>query len=321
MKKYILTVISTIIVFMNGCKTTQPKEPEVLQAELRLDAQAILGEGAIWNFQTGKLWWVDIEEGLLQIFDPVIGTNEYHPMGQRIGTVVPTETGNAVVALENGIYTFDMMQIELFFMVRPEEHSEGIRFNDGKCDPAGRLWVGSMAMEDPVQYRSFLYRVDHDHTAHTMIDSITVSNGICWSLDKTKMYYIDTPTRQVQVFDYDDQTGNISNGRIAIDIPEGIGYPDGMTIDAKGNLWVCMWGGSSVCCWNPETGELVTKVEVPAKNVTSCAFGGEDLKTLFITTASIDMSDEDQEKFPEAGGIFAVEPGVKGVEAFFFKDN
>jgi sugar lactone lactonase YvrE len=291
---------------------------DTLRVVLNIKAQ--LGEGAIWNPEDNRLWWVDIEKGILHIFNPADGSDKEYPMGRRIGTVVPTLAGKALVALEDGLNFFDPATGEFSFITDPEAHLPPIRYNDGKCDPAGRLWVGSMGMESPIDFRASLYRLDHDLQIHKMLDSITVSNGICWSLDGTKMYYIDTPTMKVRVFDYDKETGSISNGKIAVEIPAGMGGPDGMTIDSEGNLWICLWGGACVGCFDPETGDLLRKIDVPAKNVTSCAFGGKDLKTLFITTASISMSQEDAQKYPLAGNLFAIDLDVKGVPAFFFKD-
>jgi len=300
-------------------KSHNPPPADSLKVVLNIKAD--LGEGAIWNPIDNRLWWVDIEKGILHIFNPVDGTDKEYPMGRRIGTVVPTESGKALVALEDGLYFYIPETNEFSFIADPDANLPPIRYNDGKCDPAGRLWVGSMGMEDPIEYRSSLYRLDHDLKINKMLDSITVSNGICWSLDKRKMYYIDTPTMKVRVFDYDDETGNISNERIAVEIPEGMGGPDGMTIDSEGNLWICLWGGACVGCFNPETGELLRKIDVPAKNVTSCAFGGKDLKTLFITCASLYMSPEDITKYPLAGNLFAIDLDVKGVPAFLFKDR
>jgi sugar lactone lactonase YvrE len=242
-------------------------------------------------------------------------------MGRRIGTVVPSETGKALVALEDGLNFFDPATGNFSFITDPDAGIPEMRYNDGKCDPAGRLWVGGMGMGPDNRYQASLYRLDHDLKTNKMLDSITCSNGICWSLDKTKMYYIDTPTGKVRVFDYDNNTGNISNGITAVEIPEGMGYPDGMTIDAEGNLWVCLWSGACVACFDPETGELLRKISIPALNVTSCAFGGKDLKTLFITTASISMSPEQAAKYPLAGNLFAIDLEIKGVPAFFFRDH
>jgi sugar lactone lactonase YvrE len=138
-----------------------------------------------------------------------------------------------------------------------------------------------------------LYRLNPDSTVQRMIENVSISNGIAWSLDHTRMYYIDTPTQKVMGYDYDNVTGQISNGKSVIEIPSAMGAPDGMTIDSEGNLWICLWGGAAVGCWNPVSGELLRTIQVPAKNVTSCAFGDADLGTLYITTARIATSDED----------------------------
>jgi len=304
--------------------TGQKKPQDESQADtikVVFDIRAQLGEGAIWNERENTLWWVDIEQGILHIFNPVEGTDKELSLGRKIGTVVPTESGKALVALEDGLNFLDLETGELSFITDPEADLPAMRFNDGKCDPSGRLWVGSMGMAYPNRYKASLYRLDNQLSAIRILDSITVSNGICWSLDKTKMYYIDTPTGQVQVFDFNNRTGEISNGRIAVEIPDGMGGPDGMTIDSEGNLWVCMWGGSCVGCFDPQTGELLRKINVPAKNVTSCAFGGKDLQTLYITSASISMSPEDSINYPLAGNLFAIDLDVKGIPAFFFNDQ
>lgn len=238
--------------------------------------------------------------------------------GQMIGTVVPAESGNLIIALEKGFYQFNPATGSKQFIANPEQDIYGNRFNDGKCDPAGRFWAGTMSLNGESKAGA-LYRLDPDSSVHKMIDNVSVSNGIVWSTDHRRMYYIDTPTHEVVVWEYNNETGEISNPQTAIKIPEGMGFPDGMTIDAEGNLWIALWNGSAVGCWNPESGELLRTIDVPAKNVTSCAFGDKDLGTLYITTARIGTREEELEKFPHAGGLFKVRPGVKGVEAFFFK--
>ncbi len=283
-----------------------------------LNIKADLGEGAIWNQQENLLWWIDIEKGILHKFNPADGTDKEYPMGRRIGTVVPAVSGKAIVALEDGLNFFDPATGDLSFIADPDAGIPEMRYNDGKCDPSGRLWVGGMGTGENNRYQSSLYRLDHDLKTYRMLDSITCSNGICWSLDRTKMYYIDTPTMKVMVFDYDDNTGEIKNGRTLVEVPQGMGAPDGMTIDSDGNLWVCMWGGANVTCFDGETGALLRKIEVPAANVTSCAFGGKDLKTLYITTAGLYMSPEAAAKYTQAGNLFAIDLDVKGVPAFFF---
>ncbi len=277
---------------------------------------ALLGEGALWNPDLKEFWWIDIEGHQFKRLN--INNKEQFAdnVGQRIGTVVATKQENqALLALENGIYTFNFQTNEMQLLSNPEDSIPNIRFNDGKCDPYGRFWVGSMGLDQKAD-RASLYKIDPDGMAHKMLDSITISNGICWSLDHQKMYYIDTPDGNVKVYDYDGTTGAISNKKIVIDIPESLGYPDGMTIDAEGKLWVALWNGNSVIRIDPELGKVIETIEVPAHNVTSCAFVGTQLDTLMITSARVDMTEEENIQFPDAGSVFYAVPGVKGVKPF-----
>lgn len=312
MKKLLLGLF--ILFSLTHCTTTQNSE-----VQLVLDSQSKLGEGALWNHKTGELLWVDIKGEILNFYNPRTLNNKEMFTGQMIGTVVPTQSGKVLVALQKGIYGFDPETGAKKRIVSPEADEPNNRFNDGKCDPAGRFWAGTMSLVG-AKNAGALYRLDPDSTVHKMIDGVSISNGIVWSADKTAMYYIDTPTRKVMRYDYNIGTGEIANPAVAVEIPDGMGSPDGMTIDENDHLWVALWGGSAVACFNPETGELLRKIEVPAKNVTSCAFGDDDLGTLYITTAREATSDEELEKFPHAGGVFKTRPGVKGVPAFFFKD-
>ncbi len=309
-RKFLVIIVAALFA---SCST--PKKNEV---ELVLDTKSDLGEGAIWNYKTGELLWVDITAKILNFYHPKLKNNKEMFTGQMIGTVVPAESGKVMVALQNGFYQLDPETGTKKLITNPEEGIEGNRFNDGKCDPAGRFWAGTMSTLGK-RHAGALYRLDPDSSVHKMIDNVGTSNGIVWSPDAATMYYIDTPTRKVMAWDYNNETGEISNPKTAIEVPEEMGYPDGMTIDEDGNVWIALWGGSAVGCWNPETGELLRTIGVPAKNVTSVAFGDDDLGTLYITTARQGTSDEELEKFPHAGGVFKTRPGVKGVEAFFFK--
>lgn len=285
---------------------------------LLLDAKAKLGEGAIWNKQAGQFYWVDIEGKRLHLYTPATQKAQSIELGERIGTVVPTLSNDTVIiALQSGIYSYHLSSGTPSLLVSPEAHLPGNRFNDGKCDPAGRLWVGSMEL-NAKENAAALYRIHTNGIAYKMLDSVTISNGICWSLDHRSMYYIDTPKGNIRSFDYDKATGKIRNEKVIVTIPEGMGHPDGMTIDAEGMLWVAMWGGSCVARWNPNDGSLLSTIEVPALNVTSCAFGGPDLQTLYITTASIGMNEEQQAQYPLAGGVFVATPGVGGVECAYW---
>ncbi|WP_207910184.1 SMP-30/gluconolactonase/LRE family protein [Anseongella ginsenosidimutans] len=298
-----------ILTFFSGAAGAQ-------DVQLVLDAKATLGEGALWHPVEQKLYWVDIEGKQLHIYDPSTGEDRRLPTPGKIGTVVPVRTGEALVALQDGIYKMNTSTGEMDFLVNAEKDS-AIRYNDGKCDPAGRFWVGTMAGHE----EAALYRVDPDGRIHLLLDSVTCSNGIVWSADKKTMYYVDTPTMTVMAFGYDNATGNISHPRVAVKVPPGMGAPDGMTIDEDGKLWIAHWGGSCVARWDPLTGELLQKISVPGPHTTSCAFGGENLDILYITTARDGLSEEQLRDYPLSGGLFAVKPGVRGVPAEFFGEK
>lgn len=285
------------------------------QANLYLDCQNQLGEGPIWDHRTQELIWVDIEGQSVFARHPASGRQLSWSLPQRVGTVVPAQNPQKlIVALENGVHRLDRGSGALQLLVDPEPDLPGNRLNDGKCDPAGRLWVGSMNLAES-HVTGGLYRIDAAGSSQKMLTDIGISNGLCWSADAKTFYYIDTPTRQVQAFDFDQMTGLIAGGRVVIEIPTEMGYPDGMTIDAEGMLWIALWNGAAVGRWDPATGTLLQRIDVPAWNVTACAFGGPNLDTLYISSARIKT---DLSRFPEAGGIFVVQPGVRGRESDFF---
>lgn len=319
-----LLVLSVVVLFFN-CNSEvkkaesknikEVKEPEVT---LAYKTNAELGEGAIWNYKTQELYWIDIEGKSLNIYNPETNKNSSLETPTRIGTVVPKNEDTVLIALEDGVYNMNLKTGKTSLFVDMTVPLKGRRFNDGKCDPAGRFWVGSMHMQQKTGEAS-LYTFDAYGNTEIKKDSVTISNGIVWTADKKTMYYIDTPTAQIKAFDYDNSTGAISNERIAVTVSENLGFPDGMTIDSEDMVWVGMWNGNAVIRFNPKTGEILQKIEVPAHNVTSCAFGGENLDTLYITSATVDMTDEEKKEFPLAGSVFKVKPGVTGVKASFFK--
>lgn len=288
------------------------------EVELRVDARALVGEGPIWDVERQVLYWVDILSHKLYVYDPVKEENQAFDIGQAVGTVVPRVSGGLMLAMHHGFAAFELATQTLTPIHDPEAHLPANRFNDGKCDPAGRFWAGTMAFE-PKEPVGSLYCMEVDLSVRKVLDKVTISNGITWSLDKSTMYYIDTPTLNVRAFDYDLDSGNISNERVVIEIPKGTGAPDGMDIDAEGMLWIALYGGSRVCRYNPQTGELLHTIPMPASRVTACAFGGRDLDTLFITTACQQMTEEDWQKEPNAGGLFSIKPGYKGVGPYWFK--
>jgi len=285
------------------------------EVRLVLDAHATLGEGAIWDAKTRRLYWVDIDLGLVHVFDPAAANDRSINVGQPVGTVVPRTSGGLVLAARDGFFALDERTGKSAFLGAPEGHKPETRFNDGKCDPAGRFWAGTM---ESSSRKGGLFRLDPDLSVHRMVDGVRCSNGIVWNLDKTMMYYIDTPTLKIDAFDYDLKTGTISNRREVISVGEDFGGPDGMTIDAEGKLWVAHWGGRCICRWDPITGNLLQKVSLPVSQPTSCAFGGRDLNTLYITSASTELGADALAKEPAAGGLFELKPDVGGVSTFSF---
>ncbi|GAB5399522.1 MAG: SMP-30/gluconolactonase/LRE family protein [Aureisphaera sp.] len=318
-----LTII-LLIIFVAGCKE-KPTESEIQEVKKELANSALLeyqikaelGEGAYWNHKTQEFYWVDILGKQLHIYNPKTKRNRSFPTPSLIGTVVPKNDSMAVVALEDGIYTMNTHDGSLAVLSEVEKDMDINRFNDGKCDPNGNLWVGSMHLEQ-TQPMGSVYKIDALGKTEKMIDSVTISNGIVWTKDHSTMYYIDTPTGTIRAYDYDKATATISNERVAVIVDPKDGFPDGMTIDSEDMLWVGMWNGNAVARFNPKTGELMSKIEVPAHNVTACAFGGHNLDKLYITSASVDMTDEEKEQYPLAGSLFVADPGVTGVKSDFF---
>ncbi|MBB3124287.1 sugar lactone lactonase YvrE [Mesoflavibacter sabulilitoris] len=320
--KFIALTLLFSILTLTSCKEnkTPVEKNEITNiATLEYKINSKLGEGAIWNYKTEELYWVDIEGQTLNIYNPKTKNNNVIKTPSKIGTVVPYTKQQAVIALEDGIYQVNLDNGKLNQISNIEASMTENRFNDGKCDPQGNFWVGSMHLKESSPKAS-LYKVAPNGTTTKMIDSVTISNGIVWSKDAKTMYYIDTPTKTIKSYNYDIKTSTISNEKVAVNVPESLGYPDGMTIDQNDMLWVALWNGNAVAQFNPKTGQLISKIEVPAHNVTSCAFGGKNLDVLYITTSTKDMTNEEREKYPLAGSIFKYKPEAKGRPAFFFKE-
>jgi sugar lactone lactonase YvrE len=290
------------------------------QAELVLGVQAELGEGIFWHPTEKCLYWLDIEGRSFNKFDPKTRINLAEPLDRQVGCVVPTTEQSFLFAGEGGIEEYWPETEEWAFLVNPEKDQPNNRLNDGKASPDGRFWFGSLNKNHEKNQASF-YVMDHDGTVRRVLTNLTNSNGIGWSPGGETFYHIDTPTRQVSAFDYDKKYGDLCNRRIVVQFPESSEYgnPDGMTVDAEGMLWIAHWGGSRVTRWNPATGEMIAVVNVPATQVTSVAFGGENFETLYITTARKALSSETLCRQGYAGGLFAVNTGVTGLPIHFFQ--
>ncbi|MFF4195870.1 SMP-30/gluconolactonase/LRE family protein [Nonomuraea sp. NPDC001831] len=238
--------------------------------------RAALAEGPRWDAATGTLLWVDIPAGHVHRLDPAGDERETIELGRPVGVAVPHASGGLMLALGNGFARHADGRTEL--VARPPEPA-GNRMNDGACDRAGRFFAGTKA-EDDTPGAGSLYRLSQDRTCDKVLDGVTISNGVGWSPDERLMYYVDTATDRIDVFDYDPATGTLDGRREFAALPS----PDGLTVDAAGHVWVALWGGAAVVRLRPD-GRTDLTVEVPAANVTSCAFGGPDLDVLYVTTA------------------------------------
>ena len=275
-----------------------------------LDAKAVLGEGPVWRAETQDLVWVDIESARVCCFNPATGENQTWDVGEKPGLAVPTKQGDLILGTSVGFVRLDLASGVLSPIIDPEQDLPNNRFNDGKVDPEGRLWAGTMGLDEAPNVGS-LYRLNRNLSADKLFDQVSISNGMAWTSDQKTFYYIDSPTRRVDVFDCDMAGGTVSDRRTAFGLPEGMGYPDGMSIDNEGMLWVALWQGWGVARFAPG-GALLAKVEVPVECVTSCCFGGENWDELYITTSSRDLDETGREEQPLAGGLFRCRPGVSG---------
>ncbi|MEM7316528.1 MAG: SMP-30/gluconolactonase/LRE family protein [Planctomycetota bacterium] len=274
---------------------------------------ATLGEGPIWDPRESVYWWIDIVGKKLFQYSPKTNTNREWQLDQMVGTVVPREQGGLMLALQHGFATFDPETGHYAIVHDPEPELPDNRFNDGKCDPAGRFWAGTMRIEDHMNiFTGSLYSLEVDGHVIKRLDDIGVSNGIVWSSDAKTMYFIDSPRFAISAFDYDRSTGAISNRRVVFTAKD-IGAPDGMAIDENGKLWVAFWGGWCVAQICPDSGEILSKVTVPVEQCSACAFGGDNLNQLFITTAAEGLSDQQKAHQPLAGNVFVAEVPVRGV--------
>ncbi len=291
----------------------------MITTELEFEAKAKLGEGPCWDAANNVLHWVDIERFELHTYNPATKMDRVINVGQHIGAAVVRKSGGFVVALRDGIYHLDESTEALKKLADPEPDAPENRFNDGKCDPAGRFWAGTLFLPETEPERGNLYRLEADLSVSLQVPKVSISNGLAWSPDEKTMYFIDSPTRQCVAFDYDKASGAISNRRVAVTIPEGEGWPDGMNIDAEGMLWIALWDGWAVCRYNPYNGVLLDEIKLPVARPTSCVFGGEDLRTLYITSASTRLDAEALAQQPLAGSIFKANPGVQGTATMEFQ--
>jgi sugar lactone lactonase YvrE len=281
--------------------------PQICGVKPLLDRRFMLGEGPGYDDRTDSIFWVDIKTGSFLLWNRKTRKLREIQTGQYLGAAVPVKRGGYLAAMTTGIYHVDGRG--LTFICRPEELRDNLRINDAKCDPAGRFWFGTIGLFENAPEGS-LFRLDPGGSCCRVLSGPRVSNGLAWSRDGKIMYYIDTPRKGVDAFDYDPQSGAISKRRRIINFPARI--PDGMTIDEEGKLWVALWGSGCIVRCDPENGNIVGKIMVPAVNTTSCCFAGENLDILVITSSGEGFDD------PLAGRVFYAEPGIRGTPTGVF---
>ena len=282
------------------------------QLEHLLNVQNVLGEGPLWNARQQALYWLDIKQSQLFSYAPAqneVKCYDVHPALTAFGFCAD---GRLITAGLGGFAFWDATTGRLEALGDPEADRPATRFNDGAVDPGGRFWAGTMNEAEGTSPLHALYRLDADRTIRTMIDDVMLSNGIGWSPDQKIMYFSDTGRRQILKFDYDLSSGAIHNRQIYTGFLDDDGSPDGLTVDSEGCVWCAMWDGAKVIRFSP-AGERLSEVAMPVSRVTSCAFGGERLDELYITTASFALSPEERQRQPLAGDLFRLKTDTTGL--------
>ena len=275
------------------------------------DVNAILGEGPYWDEYGKILLWVDIPGGMFHRTNPVTGQTVTEDIGVPVTAAFPVEGGGTLLARKSTLVL--QREGEADQVIARIADTADIRFNDAAVDPRGRVWVGSMDIAEAAASGQ-LYRLDPGGVLNALVTGVTVSNGIGWSPDHHLMYYADSPTRRVDVFDYAPASGGIGGRRRFADLTGAGGFPDGLTVDADGYVWVALYAGGALHRYAP-SGELDAVVTLPVSYPTSCAFGGDGLRELFVTTARRDLSESQLAEQPLAGRLLRLVPGVAGQRA------
>lgn len=288
------------------------------EVELIYDAQAELGEGPVWH--DNALWWVDILGGELHRLDIDSRSHQVRKIGDMLGVAVPCVDSRWIVAERQQLAFYDWDSGDMQAIASVEEDRKRNRFNDGKCDPKGRFWVGTMSIDGQPGAGS-LYSLAQGQGITQKVPHVTISNGLGWSPDGSRLFYVDTSTQRIDVFQFDMASGNISDRRPLVEIPASRGAPDGIAVDSDGHIWVALWGGGAVECYDGISGRNLDRIELEVSLVTSCCFGGPSMDRMFITSARTGLSETELRAEPVAGGVFGCRPGVCGTSTTPFKSD
>lgn len=289
----------------------------MINATCVLDAKSLLGEGPLWDVGEQRLYWVDIKRRIIHRFDPIAREDKYWSTPEDVGSLAVRERGGLVVALKSGFHFYNLETGLATSLALPPEQPDNNRFNDGKTDRLGRFWAGSMDDNEKAPSGG-LFRLDKNLECKRMVDGIICSNSLCWSPDSKVMYYADSWQRVVWAWDFELETGTIRNRRVFIEVSRSEGVPDGATVDAEGFFWLALWDGWRVTRYDPK-GRAQQSVRLPVKRPTCPMFGGSSLSTVYVTSASIGLSDQELKEQPLAGSLFAFEPGVPGLPEMRFE--
>lgn len=287
-----------------------------MKPELIFDCRHELAEGPVWY--DGAFWWVNITGGTLNRLDLATQSHREWKTGQMLGAAVPSTDGRWLLARQRGFAFLNLKSGAMDFITDPEPDRPRHRFNDSKCDAMGRFWAGTMDM-NCVEPSANLYALDASLTCRRMLDGVTISNGLAWSADGRTMFYADSPTGRVDVFDYDLERGAISNRRTLLHVASG--SPDGMAIDVEDNIWLAQWGGNCVTRYDGHTGRELARIEFPVSQVSSCCFGGANLDELFVTSAWEHFDDAKRKAEPLAGSIFRLKTSTRGTPVVPFRSE
>ncbi len=282
-----------------------------VQAACVVDCKNVLGEGPVWCPREQVLWWIDISSPSLWRLEPRAGAVEHWALPKPPGSFALRRGGGFLIAFRNGFATLDAPGREVRWLDVPGLNLGDERFNDGKADRTGRFWTGTLDRRLGSAIGQ-LYRVEPGFRVAAVDRGFTISNGIGWSPDDRMLYFTDTPSRRIYRYDFDPAAGRIANRRVFVEVAEGHGGPDGMTVDAEGYVWSAQFDRWCVNRYAPD-GALERSVRLPVQRPTSCMFGGPDLATLYVTSARMDLEGEALADQPNAGGVFALEPGVRGL--------
>jgi sugar lactone lactonase YvrE len=275
-------------------------------------ARNLVGESPVWSVVEQALYWVDVEGKLVQRLHPATGSLQKWQMPEATGSIGLRACGGLVAAILTGFVLVDTRDGSIATIADPESDRPDTRFNDGKVDRYGRFWAGTRNFRDHNRADGALYRLDPDHSFHRLIEGIRCPNGIAWSPDDRTMYLCDTWARQIFVFDFDPDEGVPHDRRLFAELTEEQGYPDGLTVDSEGFVWNAHYDGWRVTRYTPD-GRVDRVNRLPVQHVTSVMFGGEDLRTLFVTSASMRLSEAQRAAQVDAGHVFALQASVTGI--------